>query len=104
MSRTPRLLIAFTAALVLSACVRGQTKPDVPGASAVVKPTIVTVYVDRYVRIDPELTRILPIPEGSLSQCPDVGAARKAAMINYAARMQQISQIQGTPVKPEAKP
>lgn len=90
------MLSACCAAMVLSACNRHALKPDLPGAGAVVKPEI--VYVDRYiyVPIKPELTREEPIAEGPLSQCPDVGAARKAALKRINARVREIGQVQGT--------
>lgn len=93
------MLSACCAALLLSACNRHALKPDLPGAGMVVKPEIVYVDHDIYVPIKPELTREEPIAEGPLSQCPDVGAARKAALKRLNARMREIRAIQGTEVK-----
>lgn len=98
MPRIAGLLILAIIVVLLTGC-PGTVKPDLP-TSTVVKPSI--VYVDRYVYvpIKGELTIEQPIAEGPLSQCPDVGAARKASLQKVNSQLRQIHAIQGTPAKP----
>lgn len=95
------LLITCALALCLVGCAEKQAlvKPDLPGACAVVQPTVVTVERLVYVRIPPELTKAAPIAEGPIAQCFAVGADRKRALKEANARFQEISEIEGTEVK-----
>lgn len=104
MSRAARLLTLVLLVLAVAACKRGAVKPDLPPTGTAVAPRVVPIYIDRYVRIDPALTVEEPIAEGPLAMCPDVAAARRAALVRANSRFRQISEIQGTPVQPEAKP
>lgn len=96
-----RLLIAVALVLTLAACAGNQRKPDLP--TTLVQPTAVVVERRVYVPIDAELTRTEPVAEGSLAQCPDVAAARRAAIERLNARARQVAAQQGTAVEP-AKP
>ncbi len=93
-------LLAFLLCCLLPACQnKGAIKPDLPTAPIV---TSKVVYVDRYVYVSvpAHLTTDEPVAEGSLSQCPDVGRARKAAVQRGNAKLREIRAIQGTAVKP----
>ena len=89
------------AALLLAACGRDRddVRPDLP-ASDGVAPEVVIVYRDRYVPIPAHLTQPMPIAEGSIAQCFDVAAQRKAEQVKGNARFAEIAAIQGTEVEP----
>ncbi len=95
----PSLVRLLTAAalLLLAACGRQQHKPDLPGT--LVEPTAVVVERRVYVPIPAELTRTEAVAEGSLAQCPDVAAARRAAIERLNSRARQVATKQGTAVE-----
>jgi hypothetical protein len=101
MSCIVRLLIALVLSALLVACKSAPRKPDLP----VTRTTPEAVLVERrvYVPIDPELTRTEPVPEGPLSMCPAVAAARRAAIERLNARVRQVAAKQGTALE-AAKP
>src|SRR5690606_28509408 len=73
-----RILSGLCAMLVLltAGCAGNGTKPDVP-RGVIVKPKVVEVVREVYVRVPAELTDPLPIAEGPLSLCPMVAAERR---------------------------
>ena len=73
---------------------------DLPGEDKIVTPTVVTVERIVYVKVPAELTRPEPIAEGPIAQCFDVAAQRRAALQRANSKLKQISEIQGTKVKP----
>ena len=98
MSRAIQLL-SLLACAALSACAGRAAKPAAPLACPV-QTEIVTVERVRYVPIAARLTETHPIAEGSLSQCPDVAAARRAELEKANAKLREIHAVQGTEVKP----
>jgi len=96
-----RGLLILAALCMLTACgKKGETHPDLPGASTVVQPTIVTVERIVYVRVPADLTQPEPVAEGPIAQCFDVAAQRRAALARANSKLKQIGHIQGTEVKP----
>jgi len=96
-----RAILLAAALCMLAACGKqGQTKPDLPGAAAVVQPTVVTVEHKVYVEVPDYLTKPEPIAEGPINQCFDVAAQRRAALTRANSKLKQIGQIQGTEVQP----
>ena len=77
--RTLALLLITIALLLTSGCKRAAVRPDLPTGPATV-PELLLVDRKVYVPIPAELTRERPIAEGSIAQCFEVGAARKAEL------------------------
>lgn len=94
-----RSLIILAAIALLTAC-KHQARPDLPGLSMAVAPTVVTVERVVYVAIPAHLTRPEPIAEGPIDQCFNVAAKRRGALQRANAKLTQISTIQGTEVQP----
>lgn len=92
-----RDLLAIVALLALTGC--HGTRPDLP-AGTVVKPELVQVNREIYVRVPAELTDPLPIAEGPLSQCPAVAADRRAQLERANADRAAVRALSGTEVKP----
>ncbi len=93
-------LLLITAALLLSTgCKRGTVRPDLPSGTATV-PELLVVKRKVYVPIPAELTRERPIAEGSIAQCFEVGAARKAELVKANSQLRKIGAIQATEVEP----
>lgn len=78
----------------------GKLQPDLPPESAAVQPKV--IYVDRlvYVPVPAHLTRQVPVPEGPITQCFEVGAQRRKVIVDQNGRLKAIAEIQGTEVKP----
>lgn len=95
-----RLILLTFLLSTLTACGKGNVKPDLPGADTIVTPTVVTVERIVYVKVPAELTRPELIAEGPIAQCFDVAAQRRAALQRANSKLRQISEIQGTKVKP----
>lgn len=89
------------ALVLLAACGRDNVRPDLPGDGHAVVPEVVIVERRVYVPIDPALTEPLAIAEGSITQCFDVAAQRRAALEVANARLREIAAIQGTEVEDE---
>lgn len=94
------LATATIVALLATSCADKHVKPDLPDPGTAVAPRVVFVDRVRYVAIPADLTREEAVAEGPLSQCPAVAADRKAGLVRANARLREISQIQGTEVKP----
>ena len=84
--------------IALAGCNRVR-KPDLPGG-VIVKPQVVTVTREVYVRVPAELTDPLPIAEGPLSQCPMVAAERKQQLLRANADRKAARALSGTEAKP----
>jgi hypothetical protein len=93
-------LLLIIATLALAACGKDNVRPDLPGQGSVVAPEVVIVERVRYVPIPAHLTRPMPIAEGSIAQCFNVAAERKAEQVKGNARFAEIQAIQGTEVEP----
>jgi hypothetical protein len=91
-------ILLILAVLLLASCASTAHKPDLPTAATIVQPRVIYVDRVRYVAIKSELTIEQPIAEGPLSQCPDVGAARKASLKKVNAQLREIHAVQGTEV------
>ena len=97
--RNPIALLILFALLPVAGCKRADVRPDLPNGPATV-PELLVVERKVYVPIPAELTRERPIPEGSIAQCYEVAAARKAEQIKANAQLRRIAAIQGTEVEP----
>ena len=96
--RTSAIAIALLLAIALAGCSRAR-KPDLPGG-VVVKPQVVTITREVYVRVPAELTDQLLIAEGPLSQCPMVAAERKQQLQRANADRKAVRALSGTEAKP----
>lgn len=94
-----RLFLAV-AASALAACGKGNVKPDLPDPGTAVRPEVVVVEKIVYVPVPARLTRLEPIAEGPLSECPVVARERRAALERCNARLAETATIQGTEVEP----
>lgn len=91
-------VIALLLCLCLTGC-HGLRKPNLPGG-VIVKPQVVTITREVYVRVPAELTDQLPIAEGPLSQCPMVAAERKQQLQRANADRKATRALSGTEAKP----
>lgn len=91
-------VIALLLCLSLTGC-PGLRKPDLPGG-VIVKPQVVTVTREVYVRVPAELTDPLPIAEGPLAQCPMVAADRKQQLQRANADRKAVRALSGTEAQP----
>ena len=96
--RASTIAIALLLVIALAGCNRVR-KPDLPGG-VIVKPQVVTVTREVYVRVPAELTDPLPIAEGPLSQCPMVAADRKQQLQRANADRKAVRALSGTEAKP----
>lgn len=96
--RTSATAVALLLVIVLAGCNRAR-KPDLPGG-VIVKPQVVTITREVYVRVPAELTDPLPIAEGPLSQCPMVAADRKQQLLRANADRKAVRALSGTEAKP----
>lgn len=96
--RTSSIAIALLLLIALAGCNRVR-KPDLPGG-VIVKPQVVTVTREVYVRVPAELTDSLPIAEGPLAQCPMVAAERKQQLLRANADRKATRALSGTEAKP----
>lgn len=96
--RMPAIAIALLLVIALAGCNRVR-KPDLPGG-VIVKPQVVTITREVYVRVPAELTDQLPIAEGPLSQCPMVAAERKQQLLRANADRKATRALSGTEAKP----
>lgn len=97
--RAAALLLAVIALLLATACQRDNVRPDLPTGPATV-PELVIVERKVYVSIRPELTVERPIAEGTIAQCYEVAAARKAELVKGNSQLRRIAATQGTEVEP----
>ena len=95
--RMPAIAIVLLVG-VMTGCA-STSKPDLPGG-VIVKPQVVTVTREVYVRVPAELTDPLPIAEGPLSQCPMVAADRKQQLLRANADRKAVRVLSGTEAKP----
>ena len=93
-----RAAIALLLVIALGGCNRVR-KSDLPGG-VIVKPQVVTVTREVYVRVPAELTDPLPIAEGPLAQCPMVAADRKQQLQRANADRKAVRALSGTEAKP----
>jgi len=96
--RAHAIAIAVLLVIALAGCNR-MGKPDLPGG-VTVKPQVVTITREVYVRVPAELTDQLPIAEGPLSQCPMVAADRKQQLLRANADRKAARALSGTEAKP----
>lgn len=96
--RMPAIAIPLLLIIALAGCDRAR-RPDLPGG-VIVKPQVVTVTREVYVRVPAELTDPLPIAEGPLSQCPMVAAERKQQLQRANADRKAVRALSGTEAKP----
>lgn len=96
--RMPAIAIALLLVIALAGCNRVR-KPDLPGG-VIVKPQVVTITREVYVRVPAELTDQLPIAEGPLAQCPMVAAERKQQLQRANADRKAVRSLSGTEAKP----
>lgn len=96
--RASAIAIILLLVIALAGCNRTR-KPDLPGG-VIVKPQVVTVTREVYVRVPAELTDPLPIAEGPLSQCPMVAAERKQLLLRANADRKATRALSGTEAKP----
>jgi hypothetical protein len=92
--------IAVIAGL-LAGCGRNGIKREDPARPVVVTPApaVIAVPVRTYVQIEPRLTQRCPwVKNGTLEQVLDVSRGRKRCLEFYEANLDEISQVQGTPV------
>lgn len=96
--RHPAIAIALLLVIALAGCDR-MRKPDLPGG-VIVKPQVVTITREVYVRVPAELTDPLPIAEGPLAQCPMVAADRKQQLLRANADRKAARALSGTEANP----
>lgn len=96
--RTSAIAIALLLLIALAGCDR-MRKPDLP-SGVIVKPQVVTITREVYVRVPAELTDQLPIAEGPLAQCPMVAAERKQQLLRANADRKATRALSGTEAKP----
>lgn len=96
--RASAIAIALLLVIALAGCNRVR-KPDLPGG-VIVKPQVVTVTREVYVRVPAELTDPLPIAEGPLAQCPMVAADRKQQLLRANADRKAARALSSTEAKP----
>lgn len=96
--RASAIAITLLLVIALAGCNRVR-KPDLPGG-VIVKPQVVTVTREVYVRVPAELTDPLPIAEGPLAQCPMVAADRKQQLQRANADRKAVRALSGTEAKP----
>lgn len=92
-------LIALAIVILAAGCAGNGTKPDVP-RGVIVKPKVVEVVREVYVRVPAELTDPLPIAEGPLSLCPMVAAERRKTIEKANADRRAVRALSGTEAKP----
>ncbi|MEA9738674.1 hypothetical protein VDF74_06670 [Xanthomonas campestris pv. raphani] len=97
-----RSLFAIAAiAGLLAGCGRNGVTREDPARPVVVTPApaVIAVPVRTYVQIEPRLTQRCPwVKNGTLEQVLDVSRGRKRCLEFYEANLDEISQVQGTPV------
>lgn len=98
MMRAYPAAIAMLLVIAVAGCDRVR-KPDLPGG-VIVKPQVVTIQREVYVRVPSELTDALPIAEGPLAQCPMIAADRRKVIEQANADRKAVRALSGTEAKP----